>query len=150
MMIKEVHNVTEIADLVCELTRSCTIKEEYFSASFGLSPTEVKVLKSFTNSNSITIKELSTKLKITPGRITHIISSLEQKKLISRKSDLLDKRNVVLAVTSRGIPLINNLNESYIELHKKILDRLGDDEQEKISESLRTLLEVFQEWNENK
>ncbi len=149
-MITEVKHASEIAELVCELTKKCTIKEEYFAASFGLSPTEVKVLKSFSESNSLTIKDLCGKLKITPGRITHIISSLEQKKLIVRNVDPNDKRNAVLSVSQRCTPLIENLNESYIQLHQNILERLGEDEQEKIASSLKILIEVFNEWNSQK
>ena len=69
-----------IAEMICELTRYCNIKEEYFVASFNLSPIEVRLLKLFVVKPDYTIKEIRDLLRLTPGRITHILTSLEKKK----------------------------------------------------------------------
>jgi len=34
-----------LAELVCELTRNCGLKEDYFASSFNLSPAQVRILK---------------------------------------------------------------------------------------------------------
>lgn len=73
------NNIEPVAELICELTRNCNIKEEYFASSFNLSPTEVRFLKLFAIKPVYTIKELRDVLKLTPGRITHILTSLEEK-----------------------------------------------------------------------
>jgi len=80
-------NLDPVAELICELTRNCNIKEEYFASSFNLSPTEVRLLKLFVLSPTYKIKELQSLLNLTPGRITHILTSLEAKKLILRTAD---------------------------------------------------------------
>ncbi len=50
--------VEEISQLICHLTRRCNLKEDYFAASFNLSPTEVRLLRLFNDSNTYTVKEL--------------------------------------------------------------------------------------------
>jgi len=135
-----------IAEMICELTRNCSIKEEYFAASFNLSPTEVKFLKLFAVKPKYTIKELRDILKLTPGRITHILTSLEAKNLISRTLDESDKRVILVSILPKANPLITNLHQNYTELHNQILQNVDEKELEKISSSLKILNEVFSKW----
>lgn len=135
-----------IPELICELTRNCNIKEEYFASSFNLSPTEVRFLKLFAVSPNYTIKELRDLLKLTPGRITHILTSLEAKKLISRVQDPKDKRVILVSLMPKANPLISNLLQNYGELHNRILQNVKEEELDKIHSSLVILVEVFKNW----
>jgi len=144
--IKSKHE--SLAELVCELTRYCALKEEYFAASFNLSPTEVRFLKLFAFQDVYTIKELREKLGLTPGRITHILDSLEAKKLISRLQDEKDKRNIIVKLLPKSLPLISNLSENYNKLHEEILEHVNDEELKQIYSSVEILVDVFRKWNE--
>lgn len=135
-----------VAELICELTRNCNIKEEYFAASFNLSPTEVRFLKLFSIKSEYTIKELRDILKLTPGRITHILTSLEKKKLISRTLAPADKRVILVTLLPKATPLIANLHQNYKELHSRILQNVQEDEMKKILSSLEILVDVFRKW----
>lgn len=135
-----------IAEMICELTRNCTIKEEYFAASFNLSPTEVRLLKLFSFSQKYTIKELRESLKLTPGRITHILTTLEEKKLITRVQDSNDKRIILVNLTSKALPLITNLHQNYNDLHRRILESVDSSELAKITSALEILNDVFKKW----
>jgi DNA-binding MarR family transcriptional regulator len=143
-------DIDPIAELICELTRNCNIKEEYFASSFNLSPTEVRLLKLFVLSPTYTIKELRDLLKLTPGRITHILTSLEAKKLVSRNSDSKDKRVILVSLLPKANPLITNLNKNYHELHNRILRNVKEEEMKKILSSLEILVGVFKEWVDQK
>jgi len=140
------NNTEPIAEMICELTRNCNIKEEYFAASFNLSPTEVRLLKLFSVKPNYTIKELRDVLKLTPGRITHILSSLEVKKLISRTLDPKDKRVIIVNLMPKAAPLISNLQQNYHELHNRILQNVKEEEMEKILSLLEILVDVFKKW----
>ena len=143
-------DIEPIAELICELTRNCNIKEEYFASSFNLSPSEVRFLKLFVLSPTYTIKELRDLLNLTPGRITHILTTLEAKKLISRTPDSKDKRVILVNLLPKANPLITNLNQNYHELHNRILRNVKDDEMEKILSSLHILVDVFKKWVDQK
>lgn len=135
-----------VAELICELTRNCNIKEEYFASSFNLSPTEVRLLKLFVSTPTYTIKEIRDRLKLTPGRITHILTSLEAKKLISRSLDANDKRVILVTLMPKANALIKNLHQNYHELHNRILQNVKEEEIEKILSSLEILVDVFRKW----
>ncbi|PKL88047.1 MAG: hypothetical protein CVV23_12415 [Ignavibacteriae bacterium HGW-Ignavibacteriae-2] len=147
-MSKRNNDYEVLAEMICDLTRNCTIKEEYFAASFNLSPTEVRLLKLFAFHNSFTIKELREKLKLTAGRITHILVSLEAKKLIVRIPDENDKRNIIVKLLPKASPLILNLNQNYHKLHEDILKNVQGDDMDKIFFSMQILVDVFKKWVE--
>ena len=138
--------IEPIAEMVCELTRNCNIKEEYFAASFNLSPSEIKFLKLLAVKPQYTIKEFREILKLTPGRITHILTSLEAKNLITRTLDSKDKRVILVCLLPKATPLILNLQQNYNELHKRILQNVSEDELKKITSSLKILNKVFDQW----
>lgn len=135
-----------LAELLIDLSRNCSIKEEYFANSFNLSPTEVKILKLFAFENSYTIKEIKDKLKLTSGRIAQIVSSLEKKKIVIRVKDDNDKRNTIVNLTSKSSLLVKNLQQSYDELNKKILANINPEEKQQIEQSLNVLISVFSDW----
>ncbi len=142
--------VENLSNLICYLTRRCNIKEDYFAASFNLSPTEVRFLRLFSFTNSYTVKELKDKLQLTSGRITHIINSLENKKLITRVQDDKDKRNILVSLLPKAEPLIKNLQKSYNDLHQSILKNIPASELDKITDAVSLLVNVFDNWvNEN-
>ncbi|MDP4197704.1 MAG: MarR family transcriptional regulator [Bacteroidota bacterium] len=149
-MENELKKAEMLAQLICTLTRNCNIKEEHFASSFNLSPTEAKILMLFAFSPTLSVRELTGLLKLTPGRITQIVSSLEKKKLLIRNADPNDKRNVIVSTSPKCQPFINNLNQSYIDLHKQVLEKVDKEEQEKIFSSLKTLVDIFGSWVENK
>ena len=138
-----------MAELTCELARVCNEKENYFASMFNLTPAEFKCLRLFTNKNSLSIKELVHSMKITPGRITHILTSLEEKKFVTRRVDSRDKRNVIVQLTSKSEPFIKNLNESHIKLHEEILKNIPADQQEYIMSSMESIVTALRSWSKN-
>jgi len=138
--------IQSIAELICDLTRNCNIKEEYFAASFNLTPAELKILKLFVFSPSLTVREICSMLNLTPGRITQIVTSLEEKKLILRTVDSQDKRNISISVLPKGQPFINNLLANYNQLNQKIFKDIGPETAQEILNSLETLVRLFKTW----
>jgi len=139
-----------IAGLICELTRNCNLKEEYFAASFNLSPTEVRLLNIFAFKNSCSIKDIKETLNLTAGRITHILQSLETKKLLIRIPDVEDKRNINVKLLPKASPLIQNLQRNYKRLHTDILNNVNGVDMDDLYLSLQVLVDVFKKWVEEK
>ena len=149
-MNKKKNEYEGVAELICELTRNCNIKEEFFAASFNMSPTEVRLLKLFAFESSHSIKEIKQKLNLTSGRITHILQSLEAKKLLVRIPDENDKRNINVKLTAKGSPFIQNLHQNYLNLHEDILRNVDGLEMKDIHAALKILVDVFKKWVEEK
>lgn len=137
----------EMAHLTCDLARTCSEKENYFASMFNLTPAEFRCLRLFEEQKSISVKELCKLMDLTPGRITHIISSLETKNFVSRANDPKDKRNIIVTITSKSLPFIKNVTDSHVSIHKEILGRIAPDKREAVISAMGELLSALQEWN---
>lgn len=137
----------EMAELTCELSRTCNEKEHYFASLYNLTPAEFKCLRLFTNSTQISIKEIAHRMKITPGRITHILTSLENKQFILRKLDAVDKRNVIVHLTNKSKPFIKNLNMNHVKLHEEILGKIDSDMHLTILKAMREVIKALKQWS---
>lgn len=144
-----VSNAEQMANLTCELARTCTNKEHFFAAKYDLTPAEFRCLRLFRDSPSIAIKSIAIQMKLTPGRITHILTSLEEKKYIERKIDQKDKRNVIVHLTESSKPFLKVVNDNHVKLHEDILQKLPDDKREFILESMEEVLKALKTWSDN-
>lgn len=145
--MKEKSNKYEnIAELICDLTRKCGIKEDYFASSFQLTPSEVRLLKLFIYTPTRSVKEIKEYLRLTPGRVTHILCSLEDKGILKRENDKKDKRNVNVKLMPNSAPFINEMSKNYKMLNEEILKKVNKNELENIFKSLRILLDAFDSW----
>lgn len=137
----ELKEAEHFAELICDLTRTCNISEEYFATSFNITPAEFRLLKTFFFTVSISIKELCSKLNLTPGRITQIITKLEAKKFVTRTIDKADKRNILVSLTQKSKPFVSNLYMSHININLNLLKQLDLDKREAIAHLLEILIE---------
>ncbi len=140
----------EMAVLSCQIAKSCNKKESLFAASFSLTPAEFRCLRLFTNSPELPIKSLTTELDLTPGRITHILTSLEAKQYITRAIDPNDKRNIIVSLTKKSKPLIDKLNFAHIHIHEEILKDIPKSKQSTVIKAMHDLVFAIQNWNEKK
>lgn len=137
----------EMATITCELAKTCTAKENYFASIFNLTPAEFKCLRLFTNEKVLSIKEITYHLEITPGRITHILTSLEAKKFIIRKIDSTDKRNVLVYLTQKSEPFLKNLNANHIKLHEDILEKIEPEKREVVISAMKEVITALNLWS---
>jgi DNA-binding MarR family transcriptional regulator len=139
----------KMADLTCELAMTCNEKENYFASTFNLTPAEFKCLRLFTKTDSQSIKVISNLMKLTPGRITHILTALEKKNLIVRRLDPDDRRNVIVSLTSNSKPFIKTLNENHVKLHSEILDKIDPDKREIIIDAMSDVIKALKKWSDS-
>lgn len=117
-----------MAELTFELVKEYTNMELDFAGQNDLTPAEFKLLCYFRNTESVSIKDLVKEMKLTPGRITHIITSLEEKKLITRNINPADRRGINVFLTGKSLPLIKDLNDKCIDLQQCVLEKYKPDE----------------------
>lgn len=148
--LAEIQMAKEMADLTCDLSKTCQEKEKYFASLFNLTPAEFRCLSLFNKQHARSIKEIALEMHLTPGRITHILTSLEEKKLIERKVDPRDKRNVIVHLTPQSKPFLNNIYENHVLIHQEILEKIDEEKRKIIIQALRETLIALKSWKESK
>jgi MarR family 2-MHQ and catechol resistance regulon transcriptional repressor len=136
-----------IAELTCRLSRACNKKETSFAALFQLTPTELRCLRMFAKKSTVSIKEMIDELEISAGRVTHILTSLENKKYIIRRVDKTDKRNHLVDLTPQSRKFINQLTKKHVELHQNILNDLGEEHRTILTQVMSDLINALEDWS---
>jgi MarR family 2-MHQ and catechol resistance regulon transcriptional repressor len=138
----------EMAELTCRLSRACSKKETSFAALFQLTPTELRCLRMFAKKSTVSIKEMIDELEISAGRVTHILTSLEEKNYITRRVDSVDKRNHLVDLTPESKKFINLLTKKHIELHQNIIENISDEHKSVITNIMNELIYALENWSE--
>jgi DNA-binding MarR family transcriptional regulator len=136
-----------MAELTCKLARACNKKETSFAALFQLTPTELRCLRMFSKTSTVSIKEMIEELEISAGRVTHILTSLENKNYIVRRVGQNDKRNHLVDLTPESRKFINQLTKKHIELHQNILNNISEDKQIIIAQVMVELIDALEDWS---
>ena len=136
-----------MAELTCKLAKACNKKETSFAALFQLTPTELRCLRMFSKKSTVSIKEMIDELEISAGRVTHILTSLENKNYIIRRVDKADKRNHLVDLTPQSRKFINQLTKKHVELHQNILNDLNYEHKSIITQVMSDLISALEDWS---
>jgi DNA-binding MarR family transcriptional regulator len=96
--------------------------------------------------NSMGVKDLAERLEITPGGVTRIITSLENKGYVERRISLDDRRNINVLLTSQGKKLVKKMRRAAIDIHREIFDQIDPSERETVAAAIQTLLNALDSW----
>ncbi|WP_163572206.1 MarR family winged helix-turn-helix transcriptional regulator [Fodinicola feengrottensis] len=78
---------------------------------------------------------------VTSGAITARIDRMESKSLVERIRDDVDRRSVRVRLTAHGNDVVNDLIGEHVANEERLLAGLNRPELDRLSDSLRALLE---------
>ncbi|MGM9606100.1 MAG: MarR family winged helix-turn-helix transcriptional regulator [Oscillospiraceae bacterium] len=91
-------------------------------------------------------KELSENMAVSTARISSLLNKMEEKKLIVRKEDPQDSRQIIVELTPEGTKMSKEERERVIEHVAQMLERLGpEDAEEYIRIQKKIIRSFFQE-----
>lgn len=130
------------------------LKELYFSKSpIGFEEFlrgEMKVLSFISREDRALLPgQLSSALEMTGGRIAGILRSLEKKGFITRKTDELDRRRVLVSITESGSRYILSRSEALETKLDMLVTAMGRDNTKKLIDSLELFVNVSERIFEN-
>ncbi len=136
----------EISETVQSLRRIFKSIEDYshdVSSSFGITGPQLWALKTISQSEGLTLGDLTKKMYLHRSTITGVIDRLEAKNLVRRSRDSADRRIVTVDLTPDGKELVkrapNPVRQDVYGLRK-----LKKDELHTIYESIRKLTEIVE------
>ncbi|APA71067.1 MarR family winged helix-turn-helix transcriptional regulator [Janthinobacterium sp. 1_2014MBL_MicDiv] len=113
-------------------------------AEHGLQPGEFDVLATLRRSgapHALTPTALYEAAMLSSGGMTNRIDRLEAAGLIERQKHPSDRRGVLVALTPRGLALIERLVLLHVDNERAMLASLGEDEQRQLDQLLAKLLQ---------
>ena len=97
----------------------------------------------------LAVKELAKKMNLSPSRITHIITSLEAKGYIIREISEADRRNVLVRLTEKSRPFIEEVSNKHTELHERVMRGIPTESREVMLKAYSELYEYIRRWCES-
>lgn len=136
----------KLADLTFHLLAHCKEKEIRFAEKHGLTQAEFRCLRYFGANDCMSNKQISEKMKLTPGRLTRIIDSLIMKNYMIREIDQSDRRYMRVNLSENGISIVKQLNNDYAEIHRDILSGIELNQQKPLITAMGRLVSAFKTW----
>jgi DNA-binding MarR family transcriptional regulator len=89
------------------------------------------------------IAEIGEKLQIPKPQMTHLIDRLENLNIVQRRPDTSDRRIINVALTDKGVEIIEELDRIIKSSLREKLSSLSDEELRELSRCLRRLGDIF-------
>jgi DNA-binding MarR family transcriptional regulator len=89
------------------------------------------------------IAEIGEKLQIPKPQMTHLIDRLENLDIVQRRPDTSDRRIINVALTDKGVEIIEELDRIIKSSLREKLSSLSDEELRELSRCLRRLGDIF-------
>jgi len=136
-----------MANLTFQMEKFCRLKESFFASKFNLTPVEFRCLRIINENLEVPSKTLVKTMHLSPGRITHLVDSLEKKGLVSRKMDPNDRRSILVRLTDDALVFLGKIQDEYIQLHEEILQYLPKGKRVEIFNNLEYLFMAMKDWS---
>ncbi len=97
----------EILITLRQIVRAMSIYSKSLDKHYGLTSPQLIILQELSHSKQIAIGEIARKISLSQATVTDIIDRLLIKGLVTRTKNSLDRRQVLVKITSDGINIIN-------------------------------------------
>lgn len=145
-MNAELNTIEKMASLVYTLRHKCALKDNYFVQTLNISFAEYNCLTQYFEKDRLTVKEISERLDITPGGVTRIITSLEEKGLVERHISKEDRRGIDVILTESGSTMVNQIRDASHEMHAEILKHIDVEHHESVLKAVEHLIKALDHW----
>jgi DNA-binding MarR family transcriptional regulator len=120
----------------------------------GCKPSEIRVLfcvkrGMMPGASEIRVSEISRLLHVTSPSVTQLLKNLEANGLIERHSDPADRRSVGVKLTAKGEEVTRQAMEGLACSLQGLIEYLGEEESERLIESLSKVFRYFSEQEAN-
>jgi DNA-binding MarR family transcriptional regulator len=115
-----------------------SIKKEGFTHDLTFS--QVEVLRFIGPAGRETMKNIADYLKITPPSATEIVSEMEKRGLVQRKSDTNDRRVVFIILSPSAKKLFISLSKRKDTILKKMTSKLNEKDYKNLERIIKILI----------
>jgi DNA-binding MarR family transcriptional regulator len=133
----------DIQQLTYDLVRYNAICDRVCVDELGVTASQGYIILALPETGSLTMNDLSIKMKLANSTMTRMADQLIQKKMITREADPDDRRIVRVRLTEHGQAVKSCLKQAMQELFSQILAEIPADEQEQVIHSLKTLKQAI-------
>ena len=111
-------------------------------AGHDITEQQWRALRELAENGPMEPTELADRASVLPPSLTRILKAMEERKFITRKKVKGDGRRAMLAISAKGLALIEELAPERRAIYDAIERRFGAEQHEKLLDLLETLIAV--------
>lgn len=141
--------VEDIGDLLQKTVRIFQLFEREQIKQHGFTSSQCYILLEVLKCGSLTMNEVSSKMKLEISTITRIMDNLVRDKLLLRQKSTQDKRIVEAVLTEQGKQAALNLKESIMKNYQEVISHLPRGHVREVMSSVELLLIALEKTHRN-
>ena len=139
IMEKVTRDLLSIPPLTFRGIRRKLIKSTLSDIDEGITPLHFEILRLLEDEGTLHVAEIGVRLQIAKAQMTQLIDRLVDLGIVERQPDKTDRRITNIALTQRGISLLDEHKRNIEEAVRERISFLSDRELNELSDSLRKL-----------
>lgn len=132
-----------IIDLIIELKKKCSIKEEDIQREFDLSQAEYRGIVCMESSEKVTCSDFSQRMNLSPSRGSRIIEKMIEKGFINYDNVPGDRRAHAVSLTGKGKSVKKKIELKKDECEDAIRTHYSNQQIDSLKETLVMLLKAL-------
>lgn len=116
----------------------------------GISHSEFCLLNIITdNSDSgdgITVSAIAAELDVTPPAVSRSLKSLESRGLVTRETNLINRRNTMVRLTENGRELLENSRKQMDAVMERVHEKMGEERKNQLCDLLSEMMEIIEKY----
>ncbi len=133
------YQTQRLQDLIMELMECCDDRKLHEIGRFSLPYAELKCLMLFRGERYLTVKGIARKLEVAKSRVTKLINSLFEKRLVNRIDDPEDARIRLISLSSKGKHMADEIEDFERGIFRQMLLQMDPQERKGVLSNLEVL-----------
>ena len=134
---------------IMELMECCDDRKLHEIGRFSLPYAELKCLMLFRGERYLTVKGIARKLDVAKSRVTKLINSLYEKRLVNRIDDPQDARIRLISLSGKGKAMTEEIEEFERDIFRQMLLQMDAEERKSVLSNLETLRSAMEAVKKN-
>ena len=133
------YQTRRLQDLIMQLNECCDDRKFYEIGKFTLPYSELKCLMLFRGERYLTVKGIAQKLDVAKSRVTKLINSLFEKRLVNRIDDPRDARIRLISLSRKGKATAEEILKFEMGIFREMLLQMDERERKSVLSGLEIL-----------
>lgn len=113
----------------------------------GISHSEFCLLNIITDSaDGMTVSAIAAELDVTPPAVSRSLKSLESRGLVTRETNLINRRNTMVRLTDNGRELLVNSRKQIDAVMKRVHEKMGEERKNQLCGLLSEMTEIIENY----
>ena len=98
------------------------------------------------HTDGMTVSAIAAELDVTPPAVSRSLKSLESRGLVTRETNLINRRNTMVRLTESGRELLENSRKQMDAVMKRVHEKMGEERKNQLCELLSEMTEIIENY----